>query len=454
MQPDRTPIHVLRPLIVAMLPLCAAPLQAQHDDRIWGRVFTDDGEVHEGFIHRNRDPGFASWTDLLAVSKTFPEQHYLDWREANASGRPHLRTVELKGYRITWEERHPDWPRTATSGIRYGHLAELLVDEERKIRMVIRSHRKAGDETGEDMPGNSGTTMSSLSKWRADLVVENGDSRVELHGHDIVRIEFGPAPAGTAPGSQRLYGTAEDRNNRSFTGFVAWAADHLESHVLDGFFEDGPGLFPGSDSNYRSIRFSEIRSVETTRCGANLTLRSGKVVELCTKPLAPDPPPVRISDPALGVVDVDWDALRILRLEPSPGVPGYDAFDGGRPLLGTVVTAGGEEIDGRIRWDADEEWSWEILHGRSHDVAFSIEFAHVARIERDERRGAHVTLLDGRTFHLTSGNDVDEDNKGIFIFPVAVEDAPTGETADGWRYVAWKDFREARFRHGHPSSGS
>lgn len=458
MQPDHTPIHLLRAFIVALLPLCAAPLQAQHDDRIWGRVFTDDGEVHEGFIHLRGYRGGASWTDLLVASKALPDQFYRDWREATASGSPHVRTVELKGYRITWVEKHPDWPGTARSGIRYGHLAELAIDEAGGVGVVTRASQRTGFEPGDGVRRFRDLGEVDLEPvWsQAELRIENADGSATVLGRDLQRVEFAPAPAGTTPSSPRLYGTAEDRSGRSFSGFVTWDRDQvLQSHYLDGLFDDGPGqTFPDFGRKYQLPPFSDIVSVEPTRCGVNLTSRSGTVEEMCTEPLAPDPPPVRISDPALGVVDVGWDALRILRLEPSPGTPGYGAFDGGHPLLGTVVTAEGEEIEGRIRWDADEEWSWEILHGRSHDVAFSIEFANVARIVRDERRGAHVTLLDGRTFQLTGGNDVDGDNKGIFVFPVAAEGADPGERADEWRYVAWEDFREARFRYGDASSGS
>ena len=439
------PVPSLRVLVIVVPLASALPLQAQHDDRIWGRVLTGDGATHEGFVRLRGDWDAASWTDLLRVSKAMPDRYYLDWREATAAGRPHLRTVELEGYRITWEERHPDWPGTTRTGIRFGHLAEMLPDEDGKVRVATRSRRDPGLEAGEGVPGGYGGKMSFASEWGADVVADNGDSLVDMDGREVVRIEFGPAPAGRAPGSPRLYGTAEDRNDRSFSGFVTWRGDVLESDVLDGVFEDGPGSFPGSDDNYGTVRFSEIRSVEPTPCGAKLTYRSGKSVELCTEPLAPDPPPVLISDSALGAVDVEWDALRILRLEPSPGAPGYEAFDGGHPLSGTVVTAEGEEIEGRIRWDADEEWSWEPLQGRSHDVAFSIEFGNIARIERDDRRGAHVTLLDGRSLHLTRGNDVNEDNKGIFVFPSAPDGA--GGSAGTWRYVAWKAFREVRFHH-------
>jgi hypothetical protein len=149
---------------------------------------------------------------------------------------------------------------------------------------------------------------------------------------------------------------------------------------------------------------------------------------------------------------IDLHEFQILRFrEPDP-VVGYDAFDGGRLLVGTVVTQSGEEIDGVIRWDADEAASWEMLNGRADDVDFTIEFAHVSRIERGEVFGATVTLLDGRTFELDDSNDVDWDNKGILIHPEGASGG-NGAGSSRWRVIAWDEFREVRFRQDSPGPG-
>ena len=98
-----------------------------------------------------------------------------------------------------------------------------------------------------------------------------------------------------------------------------------------------------------------------------------------------------------------------------------------------------------MRWDADEQWSWELLDGRSDGVKFSIEFSQIMGIERDDSGGAIVTLLDGRTYRLDDSNDVDEDNKGIFVGPLRDPSMATDEPS--WRYVSWEQFREIRFQH-------
>ncbi|MDE2762204.1 MAG: hypothetical protein OXQ94_03135 [Gemmatimonadota bacterium] len=425
------------------------PVRAQHDGRMWGRAVTRDGDIHEGFIHVRAARSSGSWADVLLASREIPEEHYRDWTDATRGGRSHTRVLELKGHRISWVEKHPAFVGPSRVGVRFGHIAELTFDDEGRPTATIRSRHGTEPAPGDTVTRHSGGEVRIESFWRgAEVWVDKGDGSAKLRGRDIEQVEFGPAPAGRVPASLRLYGTVEDKLGRSFTGFVTWdLREILESHFLVGFWEDVPGLANPwrSDEYLRSFRFADIRSLERTPCFARVILKSDSVVELCNEPLEPDPEPVQISDPALGLVEVEWHLVRVLRFERAPGTPGYDAFDGGRPLSGTVVTSEGEEIAGRIRWDADEEWSRDLLQGSSDGVELSIEFGNIAHIERKEPGGARVTLRDGRSFHLTGGNDVDEDNRGIFIFSAAVEEPAGGRSVAERRYVAWEDFREARF---------
>ena len=449
MPPNRMPLPSLRGLLAALLLLSPIPLQAQHEHRIWGRVFTEDGDTLEGFIHVTASRSSGSWADVLLASKEIPDEYYQDWLDAARAGERYTRVLELKGYRITWVEEHPAFVGASRAGVRFGHLARLTFNDEARSSATIRPRNATGFPPVDTVTRHASANVNIESAWRrADVWVDGRDGPVEVPGRNIRMIEFGPAPDGRAPTSRRLYGTVEDRSGRSFTGFVTWNRRMvLDSQVLDGFWEDVPELASPwrQDEFERSFRFSDIRSLERTPCFAKVTLKSGPV-ELCNEPMAPDPRPVQISDPALGLIEVEWDAVRILRFEPSPGVPGYDAFDGGHPLSGTVVTVDGEEITGRIRWDADEEWSWELLQGSSENVEFSIEFGNITHIAREESEGARVTLRDGRTLHLTGDNDVDRDNRGIFIFST-MESTEANRDDPEWRYVAWKDFREVRF---HP----
>lgn len=409
------------------------PALAQAQDRIWGQVTTVDGETHTGFV---RFRGVASWSDFLVAEKNIPDESYQDWLDATRDGMPHVRVVEFNGHRISWEERHPDFPASSDAGIRVGHLAAITADSAGNVEVLSR----AGFRLGLEEP-----------RWRwRDIVVdaENRDGAVRLHGRDVTRIEFTSTPGRASAPSRRLHGTVHDRSGRSFTGFVDARAfnrggrTYLDSHVLDDF----------EDEDRQHIPFERIQSLERTARGVSATLVTGEVLNLGRGERAPfrSPGPVRISDPSVGMVEVEWQALRSIRFHAPARPVGYGAFDGGYPLQGTIVTRDGDEFTGRIRWDSDEEWSWERLDGYSEDVDFAIEFANILGIERVGEDGARVTVLDGRTFELTGSNDVDPNNKGIFVFLTGSGEPGAADPAGDpeWRYVAWEDFHAARFVHG------
>ena len=419
-------------LCVAVL---ASPVWAQDGDRIWGRLYTTSGDVHEGFIRWDRNEG--SWVDILDGSKEIPAENYMAWLEAKGADGPPLRFIDLQGFRISWREADPDFPSTAASGIRFGHLRSLRVVEDDRVELTLRS----GEVVELD------DRSRNLGRSNRGIVVDvPRRSEVDLRWRDLDRIDFSAAPPGVRARAHRLYGTVEDVQGNRYTGYVSWDLDEImESDVLDGEEMEG--------GRNREIRFGEIASIAriegaTRRAGgARVVLVDGDVLDLTgDRDVDRRNRGIQISDPGLGLVEVEWEEFRILRFHEADGVVGYDAFDGGHPLVGTLVTQSGEEIDGLIRWDADEGGSWEFLNGRADGVIFTVEFGQVSRITRGEVFGATVTLLDGRTFDLDESNDVNWDNKGILITP-EVTNSDGGSNGSRWRVVPWDQFKEVRFRH-------
>ena len=408
--------------------VCASPIYAQQADRIWGQVHTTSDERYEGFIRWDRNEG--GWADILHGSKEIPKETYEAWLDALKGGEKPVRTIDLMGYRVSWDEEDPDFPSIAASGIRFGHLVGLKATGADNVELILR--------TGERVELSGGST--DIGRSMRELVVDDPErGSVELEWRDLDRIVFSAAPSGVQPESRRLYGTVEDRSGRRFTGLVSWDLDEiLKMDVLDGE-DDG-----GKDWE---IEFGDIRAIERTGRGARVTLASGEELDLSgTNDVDDGHRGVQISDPALGMVEVEWDEFVRIRFQDPPPAVGYDAYDGGHRLRGTVVTQSGEEVRGLVRWDADEQWSWELLNGRSEGVDFTIEFSQILGIERDDPSGASVTLLDGRIFRLDGSNDVDWDNKGIFIEPLP--DDPLARAAESpWRFVSWDEFREVRFQH-------
>ena len=418
-------------LCVAALagPAWTQPAWAQDGDRIWGRLYTTAGDAYEGFIRWDRNEG--SWVDVLDGSKEIPDENYLAWLEAKGADGPPLRYIDLQGFRISWREADPDFALTAASGIRFGHLRSLRVVEGDRVELTLRSGEVV------ELAGRS----RNLGRSNRGLVVDvPRRSEVDLNWRDLERIDFSAAPSGVRARGHRLYGTVEDIQGNRYTGYVAWDLDEImESDVLEGDEMEGGRSW--------EIQFREIASIARVEGGARVVLVDGDELDLTgERDVDRRNRGIQISDPALGLVEVEWSEFEVLRFHDADVVVGYDAFDGGHPLVGTVVTQSGEEIEGLIRWDADEEGSWELLNGRADDVTFSIEFSQVSRIVRGEVYGAAVTLLDGRTFELDDSNDVDWDNKGILIAPEA-SSGGGGPDQSRWRLVPWDQFKEARFRH-------
>jgi len=404
------------------LPPFAAPVAlTQEVDRIWGRVETQAGRVHEGYIRWDKNEG--SWVDLLNGSKEISQEAEDLWEELSGDDRRHERVIEFLDIRISWDDR--DFPSTAESGIRFGHLRRLIVLDDQTAEMELKSGQRVRLEGG----------STDLGDDMRELLVEvPAGETVRLEWRDLDEIRFGPVPAAAArPEGTRLYGTVEDRWGDRHTGYISWDLDEiLTTDILDG--EEN-----GRD---REIPFGRISGIEKDLGRARVFLTDGTEMVLSNSNDVDDGHRgVQISDPGLGMVEVEWDEFTFVRFHEPEADVAYDSFDGGQRLRGTVVDRDGKEFTGSILWDADEAYSWEILDGEHRDIVFDVEFGNIATIERDSSRGAIVTLRDGRVLQLEGSNDVNDENKGIFI----QVDEEAGDRLSGWVRVSWDDFREIRF---------
>ena len=389
------------------------------EDRLYGRVTTASGAVHEGYIRWDRNEG--SWADVLNGSKEMPIENLEDAERLTSwRGRDRSRSVEFLGIRISWDDDgEDDWPRSAESGIRFGHIRRLTVLDDDAALLELKSGERV------ELFGGStdlGTDLRQLS-------VEDLDGGViELEWRDLDWVDFLQSPPRTQASARRLYGTLEDRWGNAYTGYISWDLDEiLMSDVLDG----------EEDGREREVPFWQIAAIERFgSSGAHVTLLGGEEIVLRgTDDVTDDNRGIQISDPGLGEVRVRWDEFEAVRFHDADRHASYADFDGGHRIRGTVVTEDGEELTGNIRWDNDEMWSWELLDGEYRDVIYDVEFGNIERIEKRSRRSAYVVLKDGRTFELENSNDVDQNNKGIFV-----------ELDDGSLVaVDWYLFREAVF---------
>jgi hypothetical protein len=390
-------------------------------DRLYGRVSTAGGRVYEGFLRWDKNEG--GWSDLLNGSRETAWENRRDAErldDRGDRGRERGR-LEIFGVRISWDRRDDDVPPSSTSGIRFGHLRSLVVSGDDRAYLTLKS--------GGEVEFEGGST--DIGDGFRGLVVEDPDhGEVSLRWRDLDAIDFLPSPRGAqAPGARRLFGTVTTRDGLVFTGYVAWDMDEiLTTDVLDG----------REDGRDREIPFGRIAAIERQgSSGARVVLRDGDALVLRgSNDVNDGNRGISVSDPELGQATISWEDFEAVSFHPDRGTASrYDDFDGGHPLRGTVWTDDGERLEGYVRWDNDEAWSWEILDGRAGDVDLDVEFGQLRSIRRMGSWGSEVTLLDGRTFELEGSNDVADGNKGIYL---TLDD---GETV----LVPWRDFREVVF---------
>ncbi len=383
--------------------------------RVYGTLTTVDGDTYTGLIRWDRNE--PSWVDVLDGTKELPQTH------AEKSRRKYHEkesSIEIFGLKIG--NSHVSWGDnfSAQSGIRMGHLKSLEAIDDDKAMLTLKS--------GEQVEFEGGSTDIG-SDVREIIVEDNKEGEIEFVWSDIDRIDFAQAPSDVSSNfGDRLYGTVTSRRGDTYTGFVAWDVDEaLGNDILDG----------EEDGRARKIKFNKIASIERySSNGATVTLKTGESMLLRgTNDVNDENRGIVIGDPGFGQVVIPWDEFDKIEFSEKYKPVSYDDFKPSTPLYGTVTTEDGKTYTGQIRWDDDEQYTWELLNGEYHDIQFELELGLVKQIEKRSYRSSDVTTLDGRTFRLRGSNDVDEDNKGIFI------KSGTDDEVE----VDWEDFAKVEF---------
>jgi len=409
---------MLKVLSTAFVLVAAMTITALSDDggRIYGKITTTDGDVFEGFIRWDKNEG--NWIDILDASKELPKGKY---KKSRRKYRDRETTIEIFGIKIgKGFSSDKSWWSSAQSGIRFGHIRTMEVVDDDAVLLTLKS--------GQEIELSGGAT--DIGPGIREIIIEDiHEGEIELVWDDLEAIEFMQAPSDLESNfGERLYGTLVTRRGDEYKGFVCWDVDELfTTDILDG----------DEKRRSRKIKFGKIASIERySSSGASVTLTNGEQMVLRgSNDVDDDNRGITISGPSFGQVTVQWDEFDRLDFKKAPRQICYEEFDGGRRLTGTVYTEDGESYSGAIRWDDDEEYTWEILNGDYRDVEFDIEFGLIKSIEKRSRRSSIVTVWDGQSFRLRGSNDVDDDNKGIFVI------LSDGDEVE----IEWEDFDRVEF---------
>jgi hypothetical protein len=382
----------LVPMVCGMLLLLLAFASSVHAQRgrICGTVHTRDGETFRGPIRWDKNEAF--WDDILDATKRRDGSH----RDA----RRREKTISILGIKITWDEEGSE--SSASSGIPFGYLESL----ERRSRNRAILTLKNGDQI---TFYGSGTDVGS--GIRSIVIQDRDEGEVDLDWDDLDVVEFAECqPDEITEPETRLYGEVETRRGDTFKGFICWDMDELfYSDILDG----------EERHRNRKIPFGKIKAIERRSSSSSwVELRDGEKIRLSgTNDVDSGNRGIVILDPQFGRVTVGWDDFDRLEFldDGDKHLVSYDQFDDPKPLYGVVYDEDGDSYQGHIRWDDDETESWERLDGEYKDVDLDVEFSQIAQIEKRSSNSVLVTLKNGNSFKLSGSNDVNEENKGIYI---------------------------------------
>ncbi len=271
-----------------------------------------------------------------------------------------------------------------------------------------------------------------------------------------------PAAAGAAAGYDNqgfIYGRVRAESGTVYEGRLRWNGDEeaFWGDLFNGTKDNLPyadevprrerrrqdeisifgikiGLRGGSWSNGRStvVRFGDIKKIEVGRGDdAVLHMKDGSELEIDggSNDVGAT---VYVFDGELGEVDLRWSRIDTIEFMQAPAGYEVDVFR----LHGTVVTSSGT-FEGFVQWDQEECLSTDELDGEGPDGDLELPMGKIRSIERESRRASRVTLRSGREMVLSGTNDVDDDNRGIYV-----EDARYGRVLVKWDTFERVDFSE------------
>jgi hypothetical protein len=305
------------------------------------------------------------------------------------------------------------------------HLFAIRFGDLKRIEMMRGDDLIVTFRNGEELKLSGG----SNDVGARITVVDPQHGRHTLDWSRIRAVEFMATPAKLEDKlGEPIYGTVVS-GDIEFTGRIQWDHDEtLSIDELDGDTEDGKV----------SLRFGDIASIRKQGRGSLVTLKSGSEMYLTgSNDVNRENRGVVVVVPGLGSVRIGWRDFNEAVFRPAPNSGrAYAAYAQEGDIMGTVVTRKGRH-DGRIVFDLDESWDFELLHGMNDDTEYLIPFRDIARIKPQGDWRADVELHNGLTIELEESQDVTRKNDGLLVYT---------STAGKPTYVKWRDVTEILLR--------
>jgi hypothetical protein len=412
----------------------ASPAQAQDDIFMYGKIFTDDNHTYEGAIRWGKEEVY--WSDIFNAAKE--ENRNIRFLSSDQRDDLDKKRYDNNNWGDRWGNRFTRWTGWNNDNYKnnnyrdgdndYVHQFACQFGEIKTIRTAGRKYveLEMQDGTKHTLSGEGyndvGTDVKITDK-------ELGD--IEISWYRIDRVEFSKTPSKLEyKFGQPLFGTVEAFGSK-FIGYIQWDHDErLSTDKLDGDSDDGDV----------AIEFGKIKSIERSGNRSRVILKSGRELYLGgSNDVNSGNRGIIVMNKDFAAIDISWRDFDKLTFDEKPAgtLLTYDQFKTQKELTATVTTRDGQSLSGKLIYDLDETYDYELLQGKQGDYEYTTPFKNIKRITTDGEHRANIELKNGTKLMLDDAQDVNELNQGALIF-ASGNDRPS--------YVPWDKIKEIEFK--------
>lgn len=387
---------------------------------IYGKVSTFLGETYVGQIRWGTEEAF--WTDRFRANKVYND---------NIDFLTDMEIIQLKKEKQYFKGDHNSYLNDSQmendkSEYTFLHQFSCQFGEIKRIKM--NRWQKA------ELQLRDGSKVTVSGKGTNDMdtpitIYDEKKGKTEIDWMEISQVEFLKEPKKFKSSiGEPLYGTVFTSEG-NYSGVIEWNKDErVTSDELDGEVKTG---------RFKST-FAKIKIIKPHQAGSMITMKDGEEIYVFgTNQVNFKNRGITVTNDEIGHINVDWSTLQRVEFIPKKKAgKGYSQFQKPRRITGTVKTKKGKSLQGKIVFDLDEQFDYEVLNGGYGKMFFEIPFRNIKRISPQSDSNCNVELRSKKQIQLRDSQDVSFKNEGLLVFH---------QDSTNPIYVSWREVEEVVF---------
>ncbi|MEM6966129.1 MAG: hypothetical protein AAF573_15295 [Bacteroidota bacterium] len=388
---------------------------------IYGKVSTFLGDTYVGQIRWGDEEAF--WTDRFNANKVYNDN--IDFLSDSE-------ILQLKKEKQMYSlEERKEWSDNQIQNdkseytflhqfsCQFGEIKTMKLTRWQKAELILRDGSKVTV---------SGTNTNDMNM--PITIYDGAGGKIKIEWMEISQIEFlkEPGQFKSAIG-EPLYGTVYTSDG-PISGTIEWDRDErVTSDELDG--KHRTGKFKAA--------FAKIKAIQPHKSGSLVTMESGeRVYVFGTNDVNSKNRGIIVTNDEIGHVNVNWENFeRVEFLTKKKSGKGYSQFKKPSEITGKVKMKDGKSLRGKIVFDLDEQFDYEVLNGATGKMMYEIPFRNIKRILPHGDSNCTVELKTQKKIKLRDSQDVSFKNEGLLVFENTNSTNPI--------YISWREVEEVVF---------